>query len=74
MGIKLLFKLLIIATVLAFSSCEEDFCYECTGYDDGVAPLEDLGLICEGDNGSTRDEINDTVYRYEDLGGTCIRQ
>jgi hypothetical protein len=56
------------------SSCSENVCYECTGTEDGgVTTLEDLGLLCEGEDG-TVEEVNQAIAVYEALGGTCNKK
>jgi len=72
---KISMVVMALAMTFAFSSCDKDLCYSCVGFDDGAGnSLEDLGTVCEGDNGATEDEVKDAVDLYEALGGTCTKQ
>ena len=78
---KLSFLFIMFFTViLTFSSCgDDDICYVCTGFDDGITSLIDLGEICVGDQNSlgavtTEESILEGVQAYEAEGGTCILQ
>lgn len=78
--VKSFMAVTLFALTLSLASCgDDDYCFECTGSDDGMGTvLEDLGTICEGDTDggdvASREDIDQAVALYVAFGGTCNKK
>ncbi len=77
--VKSFMAIALFAMAFSLTSCGDDDCYDCVGFDDGMGnSLESLSF-CEGDddgNGGTidSDAADEAIEIFEALGGTCTKR